>query len=1266
MPLAARVSLAAQRTIRDAFNDLERTISSDDSADFATTALDNVIEAAHDIENQLAARQLLRNMRRLTPLFDGLGHYSKCIGVACEGTPYMAWIWAPIKLILKISSDYVDAFDRIIGAYSRIAEPLARFKILHQTFDKNVEVQQTFALFYSDILRFHKEAYKFVRRSGWKVFFMTSWGHFERRFDGIINDLKAHEKLVDSTANVVGLAQIKQMRENVEALRREAAEQVDRQERERTAKQLLDVVGWLKVDNNQQANISDMITAELQKYPQTRGWILDQKRISTWMKCSMESRFLVLHGHPGTGKSALATRITAFLRSSGNSRVVSYICTYSQGASTDYDQIIRSILLQLIQHNSDLIAYIYEEFILKQKDVKAQVIESLILGVIGAISNNPSQTTYVHVVLDGLDECDKEKQPNVISLLERMVSKAVTTTSTVCKVLVTSIMPPAISRKLKQKHCISLSGEKEKEALKKAIASYAAQRLVELKSRMDFKVSELKSLELQLATKADGMFLWARLVLNYLTNNMLVQKREVVEAVDSLPHELSEFYGQILAKIISHFDQRSVSRLQSIMGWIAFAKRPLRKAELRSALSFSTVNDGVNIEELAPTYLFDMCMPLIEERSDTTFAFIHISVKEFLMSSKSTVCLDEFKQLQDQGLSIASCLLSGLQVFRPTYPSLDRRLRVLRGFHGLHVYASEYWAGYLLSIAASRKGLDTNSLFFRRSHELSVALNSLRQADIPEMPKQGLGNQICGLDSHPEILAAVRSIESERVRKPVLSNRTADDLVIISGLSTLLFNYQNTVKELLQLFNHPRVTVQELEKFKQDFRCSAFTYSFSSSPLASTGFETEKLRNEHEITHSPRAPYEVPGCQYPAFPSTSALKRHQAKEHAKGIPKYRIRAPSQKNKSRNLSGSKHKTPINHYPHEKASHSDESDSDEFEIEAPTGMSMEFAVSDDIQNGDGWHAISNPSVDTKLDISLVQTLSPDRVVSCVRFSFDGLYLAVGSYGKAEIYTVAQGELIAVLVHPNDGGVLGVQSMCFDPDSRRLVVGSEDMLVRVFNIESGQVTKTFEEHTGAVYSLDVSHANSIASGSADRTIRLWNLNVNWSGIVITTDSGVNCIAFSRGGIYVAAGCMDSSIQIWDANTGIKLVHLTGHHNSVYGVNFSLGESLLLSCSLDKTVKVWSLDLPNQENSHCITTLEGHSELVLAVASTKDDNWLISSSDDRTVRFWDRFTGKATLMLKGHDDSVASVVASPVGNYFATGSGDMRAKIWKYSVRR
>lgn len=103
MPLRPRVSPIAYRTIREAFDDLERTISDQDKAGFASTTLENVVKAAHAIEDELAARQLLRNMRRLSPLFTGLEYYSKSIEVVCNGTPYLPWIWAPIKLVLKVN-----------------------------------------------------------------------------------------------------------------------------------------------------------------------------------------------------------------------------------------------------------------------------------------------------------------------------------------------------------------------------------------------------------------------------------------------------------------------------------------------------------------------------------------------------------------------------------------------------------------------------------------------------------------------------------------------------------------------------------------------------------------------------------------------------------------------------------------------------------------------------------------------------------------------------------------------------------------------------------------------------------------------------------------------------------------------------------------------------------------------------------------------------------------------------------------------------------
>jgi len=167
-----------------AFEDLEQAISPSDSRDFSQVKLSHVRQAALDIESQLGARGLLRNMRRLDPLFRGLEHYAKVIEVLCNGTEYLPWLWAPIQLILKawqpfppflwafadisnqVSSDLMGAFERIMDAYSRIAESLVRFELLAQSFRGEPQALQTFAVFYADILRFHKEAYAFLRRSG--------------------------------------------------------------------------------------------------------------------------------------------------------------------------------------------------------------------------------------------------------------------------------------------------------------------------------------------------------------------------------------------------------------------------------------------------------------------------------------------------------------------------------------------------------------------------------------------------------------------------------------------------------------------------------------------------------------------------------------------------------------------------------------------------------------------------------------------------------------------------------------------------------------------------------------------------------------------------------------------------------------------------------------------------------------------------------------------------------------------------------------------
>ncbi|KAF4498957.1 NACHT domain containing protein [Fusarium agapanthi] len=669
MPLAPAINLDARRTIEKAFKDLERTVSVSDRISLQDTTLDDVRKAAHLVEDELAARQSLRNMRRLEPLFTGLEYYSKTIEVLCNGTPYMPWIWAPIKLVFKISSDYVEAFEKIIKVYGQIAEPLKRFQKLSRAFYNDKDVQQTLATFYSDILDFHKEAYQFVHR--------------------------AFEKMVAATNIAESKYWRKELKQKMETWRQEQVDRRAKEETEEVTRQYLAITSYLKVDESTNAKIFDAIATEAVESVGTSSWILNQSEIQGWLKCHPSSTFILLHGRPGSGKSVLATQIVQFLRASQQSLTMSHFCTYAYEESMDYDKLLKSLLLQLIRSDKDLIDYVYDTLLRKSKVPSSKIVEALILDSVRASSLDPSRTRYIHIVIDGLDECDQATQSKVTKLMKRMVSAAFSSGSTICKVMLSSRSSPAITKTAKQSQIVCLSNENKH--LEKAIEAYALHRLslLELElSQLQVTPDDISGLSCRIAKRAEGMFLWARLVLDYLANNIFLQREEVLSAPEALPRALQQFYDKILTQITSHFDERSLERFKLILEWIAFAKRPLRKAEFRSALAFSSGNPDTS--EVAPQYLFDRCSPLIEERSDSTFAFIHVSVRDYLESSDSIMAIDESSSIGSHGQAIAACLVSGLQIFTPNYSEHERQLRVLRGIHAFHTYASHYWVHYVL------------------------------------------------------------------------------------------------------------------------------------------------------------------------------------------------------------------------------------------------------------------------------------------------------------------------------------------------------------------------------------------------------------------------------------------------------------------------------------------------------------------------------------------------------------------------------------------
>jgi general transcriptional corepressor TUP1 len=105
----------------------------------------------------------------------------------------------------------------------------------------------------------------------------------------------------------------------------------------------------------------------------------------------------------------------------------------------------------------------------------------------------------------------------------------------------------------------------------------------------------------------------------------------------------------------------------------------------------------------------------------------------------------------------------------------------------------------------------------------------------------------------------------------------------------------------------------------------------------------------------------------------------------------------------------------------------------------------------KQGNDWLAIFNPQVQRVLDVDMVHSLAHDSVVCCVRFSYDGKYVATGCNRSAQIFDVATGEKVCVLEDQSVNDPMGntdlyIRSVCFSPDGRYLATGAEDKLIRV----------------------------------------------------------------------------------------------------------------------------------------------------------------------------------------------------------------------------
>lgn len=230
----------------------------------------------------------------------------------------------------------------------------------------------------------------------------------------------------------------------------------------------------------------------------------------------------------------------------------------------------------------------------------------------------------------------------------------------------------------------------------------------------------------------------------------------------------------------------------------------------------------------------------------------------------------------------------------------------------------------------------------------------------------------------------------------------------------------------------------------------------------------------------------------------------------------------------------------------------------------------------------------------------------------------------------------------------------------NSNYLASGSNDKTIKIWDLFTLKEINSLNGHQKEITALCLIKPGFIASTGFEGVIKIWNINDFTEKIQLSNldKKKINTLVYLPNG-SIASGGESETINLWDYESMGEECVLYGHLNDVTQL-ILLKDQRIASSSLDKTIKIW-------KNQVCQLTLSGHGNGVLCLFELTDGR-IASGSIDRSCHIWNLLTEQSECELTGHSDNVTSIIQIPwmkpnkkKDYLILTASLDNSFKIWK-----